>query len=78
MEKSVDKLYNVKKIRLERAKQGKSIRELADLAKLDPKTVSRIEKQKVIPRPQTIGKIAAALGKNYEDFFVKSAELLIR
>ena len=36
MEKSVDKLYNVKKIRLERAKQGKSIRELADLAKLDP------------------------------------------
>jgi putative transcriptional regulator len=56
------------KLKLERARQGKGIGEVAELAGLDPKTISRIEKGRVIPRPQTIGKIAKALGKNYEDF----------
>lgn len=63
-------LYNIdyNKFKLERARQGRSIEEVAQLAGLDPKTISRIEKRRVIPRPQTIGKIARALGKNYEDF----------
>lgn len=56
------------KFMLERAKQGKSIRELAEQAQLDIKTVIRIEKQKVVPRPQTVGKIAKALGKDLEYF----------
>jgi transcriptional regulator with XRE-family HTH domain len=32
--------------------------------------VIRIEHNKVIPRPQTVGKIAAALGKDIEEFII--------
>lgn len=62
--------YDFKKIRLERVRQGKSIVQLAEEANLSPKTVIRIEHNKVIPRPQTIGKIAAALGKDIEEFMI--------
>jgi len=62
--------YDFKKIRLERGRQGKSIVQLAEEANLSPKTVMRIEHNKVIPRPQTIGKIAAALGKDIEEFII--------
>jgi len=41
------------------------------MTSLDEKTIIRIEKAKVIPRPQTVGKIALALGKEYE-FFIQS------
>jgi len=64
--------YDFKKIRLERVRQGKSIVQLAEEANLSPKTVMRIEHSKVIPRPQTVGKIAAALGKDIEDFIIKN------
>lgn len=62
--------YDFKKIRLERVRQGKSIVQLAEEANLNPKTVIRIEHNKVIPRPQTVGKIAAALGKDIEEFMI--------
>lgn len=62
--------YDIPKIKLERARQGKSIVQLAEEANLSPKTVIRIEHNKVVPRPQTIGKIAAALGKDIEEFLV--------
>ena len=62
--------YDTAKIKLERARQGKSIVQLAEEATLSPKTVIRIEHNKVIPRPQTVGKIAAALGKDIEEFII--------
>lgn len=62
--------YDLNKIRLERARQGKSIAQLAEEANLSSKTLIRIEHNKVIPRPQTVGKIAAALGKDIEEFLV--------
>ncbi|WP_422448982.1 helix-turn-helix domain-containing protein [Thermoanaerobacterium sp. DL9XJH110] len=62
--------YDLSRIKLERARQGKSIVQLAEEANLSPKTVMRIEHNKVIPRPQTIGKIAAALGKDIEGFII--------
>ncbi|ADQ05543.1 helix-turn-helix domain protein [Caldicellulosiruptor owensensis OL] len=64
--------YDFNKIRLERARQGKSIAQLAEEANLSPKTLIRIEHNKVIPRPQTVGKIAAALGKDIEDFIINA------
>lgn len=70
----VQKAYECdsKKIRLERARHGLSIVELAKEANLSPKTIIRIEQNKVIPRLQTIGKIATALGKDIEDFITKN------
>jgi len=62
--------YDTAKIRLERARQGKSIVQLAAETNLSQKTLMRIEHNKVIPRPQTIGKIAAALGKDIRDFIL--------
>jgi transcriptional regulator with XRE-family HTH domain len=62
--------YDTAKIKLERARQGQSIVQLAEEANLSPKTVIRIEHNKVIPRPQTVGKIAAALGKDIEEFII--------
>ncbi len=59
------------KVRLERAKQGKSITQLAKEANVNTKTISRIENSQVIPRPQTMGKIARALGIDYEDFYLR-------
>lgn len=61
-------VYDTAKIRLERARQGKSITQLASETNLSAKTVMRIEHNKVMPRPQTIGKIAGALGKDIQDF----------
>lgn len=60
--------YDVEKLKMERARQGKSIRRLADLAVVDPKTIIRIEKSEVKPRIQTIGRIAKALNKDITDF----------
>jgi len=62
--------YDTAKIKLERARQGKSIVKLAKEADLSPKTIIRIEQNKVIPRLQTVGKIAAALGKDIEEFII--------
>ncbi|AEM79503.1 helix-turn-helix transcriptional regulator [Thermoanaerobacter wiegelii] len=64
--------YDTAKIKLERARQGKSIAQLAEEANLSPKTLIRIEHSKVIPRPQTVGKIAAALGKDIEEFIINT------
>jgi len=63
-------IFDVNKIRLERARLGKSITQLAAETKLSPKTISRIEQEKTTPRLHTVGKIAAALGKDIEDFLV--------
>lgn len=62
--------YDLDKIRLERARQGKSITQLAAETNLSAKTLIRIEHNKVVPRPQTIGKIAEALGKDIKDFII--------
>lgn len=64
-------LYDHNKIRTERARQGKSIKEVAELANLNIKTVIRIEQSKVNPHPQTVGKIAKALNKDIEEFIIK-------
>lgn len=60
--------YDIEKLKMERARQGKSIRQLAEMAVLDPKTIIRIEKKMVKPRIQTIGRIAQALDKDIADF----------
>lgn len=64
--------YDFKKIKLERARNGLSIVQLAKEANLSPKTIMKIEQNKVIPRLQTVGKIAAALGKDIEEFIIKN------
>jgi len=56
------------KLKLERVRQGKSIKQVAELAQLDVKTIIRIEKRRVIRRDHTVGKIAKALNKDVEDF----------
>lgn len=61
-------IFDTEKIRLERARQGKSISQLAEESRLNMKTIIRIEKNKVNPRIQTIGKIAKALGKDIKEF----------
>lgn len=67
-------LYDLEKLKLERARQGKSIRQVAELAMLDVKTIVRIEKHRVTPRIQTIGKIANALGRDVEEFIFNSSD----
>lgn len=59
---------DIGKIRLERANQGLSISELAKITGINKYTISRLENNKTMPRLDTIGKIAKALGKTIEDF----------
>jgi len=65
--------FDIQKLKMERARQGKSMHQVAELAMLDIKTIVRIEKCRVIPRIQTVGKIANALGKDIEEFICPSA-----
>lgn len=67
--------FDIEKLQIERARQGKSIVELSRLTGLNIKTIIRIEKNKVVPRSQTVGKIAKALGKDVEDFILKKSAL---
>lgn len=64
--------FDIEKLKMERARQGKSMRQIAELTMLDIKTIVRIENYKVNSRIQTIGKIANALGKDVEDFINKN------
>lgn len=59
---------DIKKIVIERINQGLSATELAKRAGLGKNTITNLEKQIVIPRLHTLGKIAKALGKSIEDF----------
>jgi len=64
-------VYDIDKLMMERVRQGMSLRELAAKADLDIKTVMRIEQHKTRPRPQSLGRIANALGKDISEFIVK-------
>ncbi|WES33307.1 helix-turn-helix transcriptional regulator [Ruminiclostridium papyrosolvens DSM 2782] len=68
--KSLDYLYDGERISVERARRGISMRQLAEQAKLDVKTIARIEQNQVRPRPQTVGRIAAVLGMDIIDFII--------
>lgn len=70
--KSLVYTFDFEKLKRERARQGKSIRQLAEMACLDIKTIVRIEKGSVDPRWQTMGKIAKALEKDIEEFMCPS------
>ena len=67
-------IYDGEKIKMERARQGISLQELADRAMLDIKTVSRIEHGLAKPRAQTVGRISAALGKDITEFVLKESQ----
>ena len=68
--KSLQCKYDGDKISGERARRGISMRQLAEQAELDIKTISRIEQNQVRPRPQSVGKIAAVLGMDIIDFII--------
>lgn len=67
-------LVDTEKIKMERARQCVSVEKLAKKARLDPKTIIRIEKKMVNPRIQTIGSIARALDKDIEEFIEEIEE----
>jgi len=53
----------------QRITKGLSIRGLADIAKLNPVTILKIENQKSKPNPSTAAKICKALGVEFDDIF---------
>lgn len=63
--------FDINKLALERINQGLSYEELGKKAKVKDATISRIERGLHTPRPSTIGKIAAAMGKKAEDYIIK-------
>ncbi|WP_425447732.1 helix-turn-helix domain-containing protein [Dethiothermospora halolimnae] len=60
--------FDVDKIKIERAKQCLTLKQLAKKSKLNRDTLSRIENNRTNPRLITIAKIAKALGKELEHF----------
>ncbi len=62
--------YDLDKLKMERIRQGMSMREMADKSELDIKTVMRVEQKQVTPRPQTVGKMIRVLGMELEDFIL--------
>lgn len=69
--KSLHCRYDGERISAERARRGISMRQLAEQAELDIKTISRIEQNQVRARPQSVGRIAAVLGMDIVDFVVR-------
>ena len=62
---------DTQKILYERVNRGMSARELASKAGISKNVITNIERGYVVPRLQTVGKIANALGKKVEDFILK-------
>lgn len=60
--------YDLDKLKMERIRQGMSMREMADKSGLDIKTIMRVEKKQVTPLPQTVSKMIRVLGMELEDF----------
>ncbi|RXE57732.1 helix-turn-helix domain-containing protein [Acetivibrio mesophilus] len=69
--KSLHCRYDGERISVERARRGISMRQLAEQAELDIKTISRIERNQVRARPQSVGRIATVLGMDIIDFIIK-------
>jgi len=59
-------------IKILRETKKYSQRKLSYVAKLSNSTISRIEKNEIIPSPETIRKISGALGADYEELLAKA------
>ena len=61
---------DIKNFNLAMANSQLSIKELSKLSGISTVTISNIRKQKTLPEPKTVGKIAEALNVKVEDLIV--------
>lgn len=59
------------KLKIERARAGMTLDDLARISKIGRQTISRIENGSTIPRISTLGRIAKALDIDVEEFIEK-------
>lgn len=65
---------NVKKINWIRIEKGLSLTELVKTSGVSMPTISRLLKDEVNARPDTVGKIAIALGVDVKELFIPDEE----